>query len=30
MEFVTEPGEFTVMVGPNSVDLTEIALQMTR
>ena len=28
MEFVPEPGTFTIMVGPNSVDLTEVTLEM--
>jgi beta-glucosidase len=26
MERVVEPGEFTIMVGPNSVDLTDVTL----
>jgi beta-glucosidase len=29
MERVTEPGEFTIMVGPNSVDLQETTLTVT-
>ncbi|RPF72675.1 beta-glucosidase [Aurantiacibacter spongiae] len=29
MEFVTEPGTFTLMVGPNSADVTEVTLTMT-
>ncbi len=29
MEFVTEPGEFTLMVGPNSADLTEVTLTVS-
>nr|WP_234421302.1 glycoside hydrolase family 3 N-terminal domain-containing protein [Erythrobacter sp. EC-HK427] len=28
MQFVAEPGEFTIMVGPNSVDLTEVSLEL--
>jgi beta-glucosidase len=30
MRFVVEPGEFKVMVGPNSVDLVEMSLQVVK